>query len=62
MFFGFFKNKCPICGMQVDDKSAIVAEGKHFCSSEHAAKYRQGVVRREMSEEKPNRHKGGCCH
>lgn len=51
-------NKCPICGMKVDDKSGIKKHGKFFCSQACVDEY-EG----KGSEKKGKKGKSccGCC-
>lgn len=46
-------NKCPICGMKVDEKTGTKKHGKIFCSQACIEEYEKGT----KSEKK----KGSCC-
>ena len=63
--FKFFKQKCPICKMELKDGSTSLTTGgknypegygKKFCSENCKEKYRKKLVKEQS---KPS---GGCCH
>lgn len=55
--FKFFKKKCPICKMELEDKKDYPeSSSKKFCSEECKEKYRKEV------EKNQSKNSGSCCH
>ncbi len=52
-------NKCPICGMKVDEKSGIKKHGKIFCSRACVEEYEKGPANKE--DKKKGSSSCGCC-
>ena len=54
--FNFFKKKCPICKMELEEgKDYAEGYGKKFCSENCKEEYRKRMVK---AQSKPS----GCCH
>ena len=49
---------CPVCGMDVDKRTATKRFGKYFCSEKHADQYAQMKMEREADKGSRG---GGCC-
>ncbi len=56
--FNFFKQKCPVCKMELE-KGKAYPEGfdKKFCSANHKDEYRK-----QLAKEQSQHSGGGCCH
>ncbi|KKR70401.1 MAG: hypothetical protein UU13_C0006G0003 [Candidatus Nomurabacteria bacterium GW2011_GWB1_40_7] len=55
--FNLFKEKCPVCGMELEKgKNYPMESGKKFCSKNCKEEYKK------QSNEKHSHHSGGCCH
>ena len=55
--FNFFKQKCPVCKMALEEgKKYPEAGGKKFCSEDCREKFRQKLVSEQSKSG------GGCCH
>ncbi len=55
--FKLFKQKCPICKMELAEGKDYPEEfGKKFCSEQCRGDYRKKLVK---DQSKPS---GGCCH
>jgi YHS domain-containing protein len=53
---GLLQKHCPVCGMDVDKRTAAKRFGKYFCSEKHASQYAQ------MKMERGTERGGGeCC-
>lgn len=48
-------NKCPVCGMKVDEKTGIKKHGKVFCSQACVEEYEKGPSKEGKKK------KGSCC-
>jgi len=56
--FSFFKQKCPICKMELEKgKTYPEAFGKKFCSENCKEEYRK-----QLAKEESQQSRGGCCH
>lgn len=56
--FKFFKQKCPICKMELEKGKDYPEEfGKKFCSENCKEEYRKQLAK---GGSQPSR--GGCCH
>jgi len=54
--FRLFKQKCPICKMELKENS-IEGFGKKFCSEECREEYHK-----RLAKEQSQRSRSGCCH
>jgi len=56
--FNFFKEKCPVCRMELEkEKDYPMESGKKFCSENCREKYKKQLG------EKHSQHSGkNCCH
>ena len=55
--FNLFKEKCPICKMElVKGKEYPEGYGKKFCSDNCKEEYRKKLAREQLKSS------GGCCH
>ncbi len=56
--FNFFKEKCPICKMELEKgKDYPEMNGKKFCSEECREKYRKEMTKNQSRSKSG----GGCC-
>lgn len=56
--FKFFKQKCPICKMELEKGKDYPEEfGKKFCSENCKEEYRK-----QLAKGQSQRSRGGCCH
>jgi YHS domain-containing protein len=44
---GLLQKHCPVCGMDVDKRTAAKRFGKYFCSEKHVDQYAQMKIERE---------------
>lgn len=56
--FNFFKQKCPVCKMELG-KDQVYPEGfdKKFCSENCREEYRKQLVKEQSQHSR-----AGCCH
>ncbi|HEB01463.1 MAG TPA: hypothetical protein ENI16_00505 [Candidatus Portnoybacteria bacterium] len=56
--FKLFKEKCPICGMELKKGEDYIKEhGKKFCSEECREEYQKKLTKGQSKTTG-----GGCCH
>jgi YHS domain-containing protein len=56
---GLLQKHCPVCGMDVDKRTATKRFGKYFCSEKHADHYAQMKMERQTDRGRDGV-RGGC--
>jgi hypothetical protein len=54
---GLLQKHCPVCGMDIDKRTATKRFGKYLCSEKHAEQYAQMKMESEADREGSS----GCC-